>query len=135
MVVANKEICEKCGNEYWQGCLREDENLICDSCRGYVIKKEVKKLTPEEYKEMIANTVNAKYGKADIKPNLKPSGLQLELEQAVKELKELRNVVSSQKKEIEYLKQQIPLDKHTKYEFLEMVRKEIGIGDIYLGPS
>jgi hypothetical protein len=83
---------------------------------------------------MILNTVGVKYGKVDVKPNLKPSGLQLELERAVKELKELRAVVSSQKNEIEYLKQQIPLDKHTKYEFLEMVRKAIGIGDIYLGP-
>ena len=36
-------MCDKCGNEYWQGDLREDVNLICDSCRGYkVIEKEEK---------------------------------------------------------------------------------------------
>lgn len=134
MVVGHKEVCEKCGKEYYQGCLREDEYFICDKCRGYKEKEPEKPLTREEQKQLLVRYSNLKYGGTEIKPLPKPSGLQLELEQAVKELMEARKTIQDQMIEIEHLRKQIPLDKHTKHEFLKMVEKALGFEENYLSP-
>lgn len=34
MCIETEEICEVCGEKYWQGDILEDQYSICDPCRG-----------------------------------------------------------------------------------------------------
>lgn len=40
MIMPHKQICDECGKEYWQGCLRISFKLLCDEC----VKKELDKV-------------------------------------------------------------------------------------------
>jgi len=53
MCIATEQTCEVCGDKYWQGDLREDAHLKCDSCRGYPKPKEEKPFDRNEWIETI----------------------------------------------------------------------------------
>ena len=53
MCVATEQICEACGEKYWQGDMLEDAHLKCDKCRGRKPPPEEYPLTREQWFEAI----------------------------------------------------------------------------------
>lgn len=53
MCIATEQVCESCGEIYWQGDLREDVYLKCDECRGRKTTPKKAPLTRDEWLESI----------------------------------------------------------------------------------
>jgi NAD-dependent SIR2 family protein deacetylase len=53
MCIATEQICETCGEKYWQGDMLEDHHLKCDECRGLKPHPIELPLTREQWLEAI----------------------------------------------------------------------------------